>query len=265
VLRAQLHGGRYRTTFKAGVGLFHQPPNGVESVKPYGTPGVRSNRSLHSSAGFEQDFLPGLSLSLEGFYKDYSDLVVAIPDENASAVGARFENIGSGRAYGAELLLRYQGEGRFHGWLSYTLSRSERRNAPDEPLHLFQYDQTHILSALASADVGAGFTLGARFRFVSGTPYTPYVGGIVDLDAGAYAAVPASDAYSARLPSFQQLDLRVDKTFKIRSGKLIAYLELRNAYNRKNAEQISYRFDYAQSKRETGLPILPVIGLRGEL
>jgi TonB family protein len=264
-MRAVLHDGPYRTTFKAGVGLFHQPPQGVESVSPYGTPGVRSNRSIHSSAGFEQQFMPGLSLSLEGFYKHYSDLVVSVPDEDGSPVGARFENRGSGRAYGSEFLLRYQGDGRFHGWLSYTLSRSERRNQPDEPLHLFEWDQTHILSALGSVDVGAGFTLGARFRFVSGTPYTPYVGGIVDLDAGAYAAVPTAESYSARLPSFQQLDLRVDKTFKIRSGRLIAYLELRNAYNRKNTEQISYRFDYAQAKRESGLPILPVIGLRGEL
>jgi TonB family protein len=264
-MRAVLHDSPYRTTFKGGVGLFHQPPQGVESIAPFGTPGVRSNRSLHTSAGLEQDFMPGLTLSLEGFYKQYSDLVVAIPDEEASSVGARFENIGSGRAYGTELFLRYQGEGPFHGWLSYTLSRSERRNAPDEPLHLFQYDQTHILSALGSVELGAGFTFGARFRFVSGNPYTPYVGGIVDLDAGAYAPVPASPLYSGRLPSFQQLDLRLDKTFNIRSGRLIAYLELRNAYNYKNAEAISYRFDYAQSKRETGLPILPVIGLRGEL
>jgi hypothetical protein len=47
--------------------------------------------------------------------------------------------------------------------------------------------------------------------------------------------------------------------------KLMAYLELRNTYNRRNAEGKNYSYDYAQSANQSGLPILPVLGLRGEL
>jgi TonB family protein len=264
VMRSIVHEGPHRTTLKGGVGMYQQPPLPQESVAPFGTEGVRSNRSVHVSLGVEQQLVEGLSLSLEGFYKHYSRLIIAVPDEQGSPIGARFENIGSGRAYGAEALLKYQGNQRFTGWLAYTLSRSERKNSPDDELRLFQYDQTHILSVLGNVKLGWGFSFGARFRYVTGLPTTPLVGGVLDLDAGAYAPI-ASARYSGRLPPFHQLDLRLDKTWKIRSGALIAYVELRNAYNRANTEEIAYRYDYAESQKVSGLPILPVIGLRGEL
>lgn len=263
-LRADLHPSFPRTTLKSGVGLYAQPPQGVESIAPFGTKGLGSNRSLHASAGIEQELAPGLELSLEGFYKQLWDLVVARTSEG-DGIGARFTNSGQGRAYGAETLLRYRApSGRYFGWLAYTLSRSERRNAPSEPYSAFQYDQTHILTALGNVELGRGYSIGARFRYVTGSPYTPYVGGVLDLDAGVYAPV-GGRPYARRLPSFQQLDVRFDKTWSLGPTKLIAYLELRNAYNRKNAEEVSYNFDYSKSERVTGLPILPVVGLRGEL
>jgi hypothetical protein len=177
-----------------------------------------------------------------------------------------FSNTGSGRVYGGETLLRYRDpRGRYFGWLAYTLSHSERRNDKSEKYHLFEYDQTHILTALGNVQLGhRGWSVGARFRYVTGSPYTPYVGGVVDLDAGAYAAISGAP-YGARLPAFQQLDLRVDKTWKVGRTKLIAYGELRNTYNHKNPEGLSYKFDYSKSEVASGIPILPVIGLRGEL
>jgi hypothetical protein len=71
--------------------------------------------------------------------------------------------------------------------------------------------------------------------------------------------------YTARLPAFQQLDLRVDKTWQLQHAKLIVYLELRNAYNHKNIEQRTYSYDYSKMSGQGGLPILPVLGFRGEL
>lgn len=262
---ADVHSGFPRTTLKGAVGFYSQPPLGVESVEPFGTKGLESNRSVHVSTGLEQELAPGLVLSLEGFYKHLTNLVVARTAEDDDGVGARFDNRGSGRAYGAETLLRYRSDdGRYFGWLAYTLSRSERRDAPGEPYHLFQWDQTHILTALGNVELGRGYSLGARFRYVTGSPYTPYVGAVLDLDAGAYAPV-GGRSYSERLPSFQQLDLRFDKSWQLGPTKLIAYFELRNSYNRKNAEQLAYNFDYSETKPVRGLPILPIIGLRGEL
>ncbi|MFT3923729.1 MAG: TonB family protein [Myxococcales bacterium] len=265
--RLDVHPGYPRTTLKGGAGLFHQPPQYQESVEPWGTAGVKSNRALHTSFGIEQEILPAFDVTLEGFYKQLTNLVVGFANEDeANSFGARFANTGRGRVYGGEFMLRYRpDDSRFFGWIAYTLSRSERANTKDEPFHTFQYDQTHILSALGSYKVGRGWTIGARFRYVTGAPYTPYVGGVLDLDAGAYSPIPSNTPYSARLPAFHQLDLRVDKTWQLQHAKLIAYLELRNAYNRQNAEAKTYSYDYANVSNQSGLPILPVIGLRGEL
>ena len=58
-------------------------------------------------------------VSLDGFYKQL-DHLVEIP----------YGNTGSGLVYGTEVLLRYNPDDRFFGWISYTLSRSERLSSP---------------------------------------------------------------------------------------------------------------------------------------
>jgi TonB family protein len=258
--------GDRRTTLKGGVGIYHQPPEPYQSILPFGTPGVESSRAVHYSLGVEQQFSRPLELSVEGFYKDLDGLVLSVPAAAQSETGVSYENIGSGRSFGSEFLLRYKPEGRFFGWVAYTLSRSERRDADAESYYRFQYDQTHILSALASVKLGAGFQLGARFRYVTGSPYTPIVGGAMDHDAGVYAPIESTAHNSARLPSFHQLDVRVDKTWQFSTGfKLSAYLDLQNAYNRQNPEGVTYNYNYSKRSTMSGLPILPVLGVRGEI
>lgn len=251
------------TTLKGGLGVFHQAPVN-ETLPPWGDSSVRSPRAIHASAGVEQAVGDHLFVSLEGFHKTLSGLLVTRPAGDETPLGVRFANAGEGRAYGLETLVRWRGDARFQGWLAYTLSRSERRESPDEPYRLFQYDQTHVLSAVASYELGRGWTLGGRFRFVSGPLYTPYVGGIADFDAGAYEPV-AGAPFSSRAAPFHRLDLRIEKGWTLGPAKLKAYLDLQNAYNRKNQEGKVYSYDYARSEPASGLPILPIIGLRGEI
>ncbi len=253
-----------RTTLKGGVGLYHQPPEPYQSVAPYGTPGVKVNRATHYALGFEQEITRFLEVSVEGFYKDLQSLVVQSDAATSAASGTTFSNAGSGRAFGGELLARYKNDGRFFGWIAYTLSRSERKDSPSGATRAFEYDQTHILTALGSYKLGEGWQLGARWRYVTGSPYTPLVGGIADLDAGGYSAI-AGAPWSARSAAFHRLDVRIEKTWKISGGSVSAYLDLQNAYNRKSPEGRSYNYNYSKSQPLAGLPILPVIGLRGEL
>src|SRR5262249_55055054 len=159
------------------------------------------------------------------------DLIVRTSDETASASGAINQNTGSGRAYGVEWLLKWVTPGRFSGFLSYTLSRSERRDRDDEPLHVFEFDQTHILHLTRRDDLGKGWSIGSRFRYVTGSPYTPYVGSAVDYDAGAYAPIASTRPYSARSDAFHQLDVRVDKQWQLGALRLTTYLDVHNIYN----------------------------------
>jgi hypothetical protein len=245
--------------------LFHQPADAYETIEPFGNAGVKSESAYHYSLGFEQELARPLELSLEGFYKDLHDIVLATPSADTTATGLTYKNLGSGRAYGSELMLRFKPGGRFFGWVAYTLSRTERKDAPGDAYYRYDYDQTHNLTMVGSYKLGRGWQVGARFRYVTGSPYTPNIGGTVDYDAGAYAPVASLARNSKRLPAFHQLDVRVDKTWKFQSWALSTYLDVQNAYNRQNTESIGYNFDYSQTKATHGLPILPIVGIRGEL
>lgn len=254
--------GPHPTTLKGGVGVFHQTPVN-ETLPPWGDGSARSPRAIHTSLGVEQGVGDHFFVSVEGFHKDLKGLFVTRPADE-TPLGVRFVNAGQGRVFGLETLVRWRGDGRFSGWLAYTLSRSERRESADESFRLFQYDQTHVLSALASYNLGRSWTLGARWRFVSGPLSTPHVGGVVDFDAGAYEPISAAP-YSSRAASFHRLDVRIEKGWALGPVKLKAYLDLQNAYNRQNPEGSVSSYNYAQAKPASGLPILPILGLRGEL
>jgi TonB family protein len=261
--RWEVHGGDYKTTLKGGVGVFHQTAQPEEIVAPYGTPTVSSNRAIHSSVGVEQGLSKNVELSVEAFHKKLDRLVASQPDATES--GVSYANTGSGRVIGAEVLLRYKADPRFFGWIAYTLSKSDRREAAGEALHPFQYDQRHIFTALGSYKLGRGWELGARWRYVSGNRSTPYIGGVVDYDAGAYAPIQSTQLYSASDPAFHRLDVRVEKTWTFPTWKLSTYLDVQNVYNRKNPEGVAYNYRYSQSKPIAGLPVLPIIGIRGEM
>lgn len=251
-----------KTTLKGGLGVFHQPPEPQESSRVFGSPKIKSSRAMHYSLGVEQEISRQVEVSVEGFYKQLDSLVSRAPSANNASF--EYGNLGSGYVVGAETLLRYKPDKRFFGWLAYTLSRSARRDNPDQPLRLFQYDQTHILTALGSYRLGRGWEFGARLRLVSGPLDTPCAGGLFNSAAGSYACL-SGGAFSRRLPPFHQLDLRVDKRWVFPSGARIGvYLDVLNVYNRQNVEAVSYNYNYSQSVNTTGVPIIPSIGVRGE-
>jgi hypothetical protein len=252
-----------RTTLKGGLGLYHQPPQPYQSFRPFGTPNLEQNRAIHSSLGFEQEITRRIEVSVEGFYKKLDDLVDQRADATGSQGGVTYVNSGSGRIYGGELLLRYKPDDRFFGWIAYTLSRSERRADDSQAFRTFDYDQTHILTALGSYRLGRGWEIGARWRYVTGNPYTPPVSAIYDADAGAYAPLNGAP-FSGRDEAFHRLDVRIDKTWTFTDWKLGAYLDVQNVYSRRNPEGRTYNYSYSRSDAVAGLPILPVIGLRGE-
>ena len=69
---------------------------------------------------------------------------------------------------------------------------------------------------------------------------------------------------SARNPFFNRVDIRVEKQWWFESWKLALFLDVQNAFNRQNQEALLYNYDYTQTSRVNGLPIIPSLGLRGE-
>lgn len=248
-------GARYpRTTIKGGLGVYAQPPLPQQSNAVFGQLGLSSNRALHYSLGVERELDKNIELSVEGFYKQLDNLVV-------SSSG----NTGKGKVVGLEVLLRYKPDERFFGWIAYTLSKSTRTDVDYEPEHPAAFDQTHIFTALGSYRLGAGWELGARFRLVSGNPYTANAYGFFDANAGTFLPISQVPVLSQRMPLFHQLDLRLDKTWKFKAWQLGVYADILNVYNAANVEAIQYNYNFTRQTYVTGLPILPSFGVRGEL
>ena len=257
--------GHRRTTLKGGIGQFSQPPQFRETNPVFGTPGLRSPQAMHYSLGVEQEFTDHIELSLEGFYKDMNKLVVQTITSDG---GIGYANQGSGSVVGLETLLRYKADPRFFGWVAYTLSRSMRQNGPDQPEYHFQYDQTHILTLLGSYRFGGGWEVGARYRLVSGSMYTPVMGppslpGLYASDGGSYVPLQG-DTNSERLPLFSQLDIRIEKAWQFDDWKLTSYLDIWNSFNNAALESKSYNYDFSRSTFAQGLPIIPSFGMKGE-
>ena len=173
--------------------------------------------------------------------------------------------VGYGAAYGMEVLLRKRAVGRWYGWLSYTLSRSETRieeayqSSRGTVTGLF--DQRHILALVASYRLPRRWRIGGRFRLVSGSPYTP-VTGVVDVVRFGGRRPILGPPSSARFPTFHQLDLRIDKQWLYRHFSVTAYLDMQNVYNQANVEALIYDTNYVSAYGSVGLPILPTLGVR---
>jgi len=247
---------------KAGIGVFSQPPEFQESSVDLGNPNLLPLHALHTDVGYEWDLAEGVKVGAEGFFKYLWDRPVA----TFGSTGQRFINDGIGRIYGLELSARVQPIGRnWFGFLSYTLSRSERLDSPDGEWRLFDFDQTHILSVAGVYRFGHGWEAGATFRLISGNPITPINDGTYNANTGTYD-INAGATNSERADMFHRLDVRVEKKWTFSEWFALAiYLDIQNVYNSTNSEGTIYDYRYRTSTNIPSLPILPSLGVRGEI
>lgn len=253
-------------TLKAGVGLYHQPPQlaAGEADPVFGNPDLGARRALQTSLGVEWNIRPDLLLSVEGFYNRLWAIPIsssALVLRDGQLVPQNLVNGGRGRIYGLEVLFRQALTRRLFGWIAYTFSRSERLDQTGEPWRLFDYDQTHVLTAIVSYKLGAGWELGGRFRYATGNPQTPIVGSIKDDLTDTFVPL-FGPVNSRRLPAFAQLDVRVDKVWTFNNWSLDLYLDVQNVTNTRSVEGTAYSYNYAQSAYFEGLPIVPILGVK---
>ena len=205
-------------------------------------------RSDHVVAGIE--WLPGSEskISLEGFYKKYSQYPYSLTDSiSLASKGADFglfgnepvESTGQGRAFGAEFL--YRNRDLFGGNLtiSYTLVRSETLPVKQslEPLGWIPttWDNIHLLNIYGFREFKGNWQVGFKWRFVGGQPYTPYdtyTSSLVQYwDVTGFPALNYNQYNQLRYKPFHQLDLRIDKEWFLSRITINLYLDVQNVYN----------------------------------
>jgi hypothetical protein len=133
----------------------------------------------------------------------------------------------------------------------------------------FTFDQTHVLNLAVSWNINTRWRLGARFQLATGNPTRPVTGAFYDADTDRFRPLfPAQQEGGGdreRLPTFHQLDVRVDYRFRLGPFDMSAYLDVINTYYAQNTEAWLYQYDFARRTNFPGVPILPTLGVTGEL
>lgn len=200
------------------------------------------------------------TLEVETFYKkvknrlDYIDGADLIANEAIEQVVLA----GRSRAYGLELMAK-KNEGKWNGWISYTLSRSEQQTAGRIPNEIginngawykTGWDKTHNLSITSSYELSEKWNFGCIFALQTGQPVT--------FPKGQYQyqgiTVPVyGNRNENNLPTYHRLDLSA--TFKSTKNKNRTYksewvFSIYNVYGRKNAAAINFRQNSDSGKNE---------------
>jgi hypothetical protein len=149
-----------------------------------------------------------MAVSVETFYKSLDNLTEFKKGIiNSVTKVSMEENIitGKGRSYGVEWLIEKKA-GRFKGWLSYTLSRSERifaeiNNGRPYPS---KYDRTHDLSVFGQYQINQYWNASAVFVLASGAAVTlPYGRYMI----GQNIVNQYMDYNSFRMPVYHRIDI----------------------------------------------------------
>lgn len=147
---------------------------------------------------------------------------------------------GDGRAYGAEMFIKKK-YGKFTGWVSYTLSRSERRidGINDNSWYPVRQDRTHDISIVAMYDLSKRWNIAATWVYNTGNAIT-FPSGKYYVDGNVQFLYTERNGY--RMPAYHRMDLGATfqhkKTEKFESSWNFS---IYNVYARENAYAIIFR------------------------
>ncbi len=190
-------------------------------------------------------------LTVETYYKDMQN---QIDYRNGADIYINSDAIesqllfGKGRAYGLEVLMKKKA-GKFTGWLSYTLSKTERKidGISNNQWYNARQDRTHDIAIVGTYQLNKKWTFSANWIY--------YTGNAITFPAGKYSVADQVVFYYTerngyRMPAYHRLDLGATwllKKTKRRTSELS--FSLYNAYGRENAYTIEFRESKADPTR----------------
>jgi len=227
-------------------------------------------KSSHIIAGFEYNITENLEVNVEGYFKDFPQLIVL----NRNKVSASEPNyaIETGDAYGIDFSARYSLP-RAYFYATYSHGYVNRFDGEQEYPTVF--DRRHNSNLLATYDVDKKGTwqVSVRWNLGSGFPFTQTQGfynfislldgvdtDVLTTNSDDIGIIYSEDRNGGRLPYYHRLDLSVKKKLEIspRFGLEIT-AAVTNAYDRDNI----FFFDRVKYEREDQLPIIPSMSVKG--
>jgi hypothetical protein len=208
--------------------------------------------SNHYATGVE--YLPSSTLrfTVEGFYKQYSNVPVSVRQGiSLSNLGSNFDVLGNeavttngkGRAYGIEFFAQKKLTKRFFGILSYTFYKSEYSGANQQYLPS-SWDNQHLLSVTWGYKFPRNWELGLKFRYQGAAPFTPFddVASRTNFLSRGQGILNYALLNSQRLTGFHNSDVRIDKKWNFKKTTIDLFLDVTNWYGAKNTQAPDYTF-----------------------
>ena len=218
-------------------------------------------RSDHLVTGLE--YAPGNAsrITIEGFYKKYSQYPISLIDGVSLAnKGGGFEVLGNeaitsdgkGKSYGLETLYQQKLTKNFYGVFAYTYFHSQFTTIQGNYLPSV-WDSRHLISFSGGYKLKRNWEISARWRFSGKTPYVP-----VDQNAtlAAYPEVVLdyNQLGNVKLDPFNLADIRFDKKWNFKRYSFNFYFEIQNFL----AQSVPLPDEYGLNRTEDGELILPL-------
>ncbi|PKL87986.1 MAG: hypothetical protein CVV23_12505, partial [Ignavibacteriae bacterium HGW-Ignavibacteriae-2] len=194
------------------------------------------------SIGYFRNFSSNIyEASAEFYYKDMQNL---IEYKNGADIflNEYIESqlvFGRGWSYGMELFLEKR-TGQFTGWLSYTLSNTERQFTEINNNKAFpaRQDRTHDFSIVGMYKLNDTWSLSANWVYYTGAAAT-YPSGKYEIDGMTVNLYTERNGY--RMPDYHRLDIGATYMLnKTQTEEMSLTFSLYNVYGRKNAYTISF-------------------------
>jgi len=168
-------------------------------------------------------------------YKDGTNINTIADVESALLYGI-------GRAYGFELLAKKK-IGVLSGWISYTLSKSERKiegiNGGD--WYNAKQDRTHDISVVSIVELNSKWSVSGVFVYYTGNAVTFPTG---KYTFGGQTIYQYAKRNANRMPTYHRFDISVTYENRDRKKRETSWnFSLYNVYGRENAYRISFQDD----------------------
>lgn len=209
-------------------------------------------RSAHYVFGGQ--FLPNqaLRITVEGFYKRYSNYPVSILNgislanqgQEYGAVGNEaVQSSGKGETYGFEIFVQQKLVKKLFYFVSYTYVRS-KFSGTNGLLLPSAWDNQHLLSGTMGYKFRKNWQIGAKYRLAGGVPYTQYnlVASQLAYPTTGNGILDYANVNSDRLKVYNQLDLRIDKTWNFKATSLAFFIDIQNILATKQQGTPYYTF-----------------------
>ena len=206
---------------------------------------IKPELADQTSIGYTRNFKNNTyELGAELYYKDMQNQLDYKDGTNINTI-ADVESAllyGIGRAYGFELLAKKK-IGLVSGWISYTLSKSERKiegiNGGD--WYNAKQDRTHDISIVSIVELNSKWSVSGVFVYYTGNAVT-YPTGKYSFEGQTIYQYAKRNAN--RMPTYHRFDISVTYENKTRKKRETSWnFSLYNVYGRENAYRISFQDD----------------------